>query len=157
MRHAFLLTALLTFAIPSIASAQDAQKFTAYQATLQERLAPIPIFQPEKKGPNKGQVLDNEVIITTDASKDQYQAVYVVVTPVQAVLDFYKEKLGFEAKKTGSEVLGDVIYTFKIPLKQADTHVFEIQLRPLSENGKKVQISLMKRAATFLDERVFEF
>lgn len=155
MRQIMLLTALLSLAIPSIASAQDAQKFSAYQETLQQKVAPLPVFKPEKKGANRGSVVDNEVIISFEEISKQYQAVYVVLAPLQAVLDFYKDKLGFAARKTGTEVLGDVLYTFRAPLKEADTHVLEVQLRPLNESGKKVQISLMKRAATFLDAREF--
>ncbi|MDR0965368.1 MAG: hypothetical protein LBM75_02490 [Myxococcales bacterium] len=160
MRRALILTALSLcslLAVPTIASAQDAHKFTTYQATMKQKVAPLPIFQPNKRGANKGSIVDNEVIVTLDASKKQYQAVYVVQVPIQAVLDFYKEKLGFEAKQTGSEVLGDVLYTFKVPLKQVDTHVLQVQVRPLSDSGKKAQISLMKRAATALDERVFDY
>ena len=155
MRRFILVTALLSLAFPSMASAQDAQKFSAYQATLQQRVAPLPIFQPEKKGSNEGAVVDNEVIVSFNEISKQYQAVYVVLSPIQAVLGFYKEKLGVEAKKTGSEVLGDVLYTFRAPFKEADSHVLEVQLRPLTASGKKVQISLMKRAATFLDAREY--
>lgn len=153
MRQIILLTALLALAFPSVAAAQDAQKFNAYQEALQKEVAPLPIFQPENKKGRKLGAVDNEVIVSFDETNKRYQAVYVVLAPVETVLDFYKEKLGFAAKKTGSEVLGDLLHTFRLPLKEADTHVLEVQVRPLS--AKKVQISLMKRAATFLDQREF--
>ncbi len=155
MRRALLLSTLLTLLIPSVAAAQDAQKFGAYLPTLEEKVAPLPVFQPAKKGAHRGSVVDNEVIVSFDETARQFQAVYVVLAPLQAVLDFYKEKLGVAARKTGTEVLGDVLYTFRVPLQEADTHVLEVQLRPLSANGKKVQLSLMKRAATFLDAREY--
>lgn len=155
MRRLLAAVFFVLMLTPALAFAQDARKFSAYQSALAAKVAPLPVFVPPAKGKKSG-VVDNEVIATFDKSKDQYQAVYVVRSEVDAVLGFYKSKLGIEPKEVGSEVLGDLAYIFKVPLKEADQYVLEVQVKPLPET-KTVQISLMRRAATALDARVESF
>ena len=155
MRRLLAAAIFVLMLIPALSFAQDAQKFSAYQTKLTGKVAPLPVFVPAAKGKKAG-VVDNEVITTFNKSKEQYQAVYVVRSSLEEVRDFYKSKLGFEPKQMGSEVLSDLVYIFKVPLKEGDEYVLEVQVKPLSET-KNVQITLMRRAATALDPRVETF
>ena len=156
MRHFLLLAVLFVMLVPSLTFAQEAKKFSSYQATMNEKVAPLPVYLPTVKGKKRSPVVDNEVITTFDKAKNQYQAVYVVRAKLKDVTDFYKTKLGFDPKKVGTEALGDVLYIFKVPLKEADQFVLEVQVKPLF-GSKNIQISLMRREATPLDPRVEEF
>jgi hypothetical protein len=127
--------AVAALLLPALALGQEAQKFNA--KALEKTFPKLAVYAP------KGGVVENEVIFTR--SEHQAQAVYVVKGDAAKVVDFYKGKLKVEPTKTGDQALGDVKYTFAIPLAKGDKRVSRLTLTPLDSG---VQITLFERDVT---------
>ncbi|MFN7133947.1 MAG: hypothetical protein ACK4N5_17860, partial [Myxococcales bacterium] len=97
------LLAFTLLLLPVVALADEGgRKFDV--KTLEREFAPLPVFF------KKGAVVQNEVVISKDQTKDEIRAVYVVKAESSKVVDFYKEKTSVNPTKKGDEALGDVKY-----------------------------------------------
>jgi hypothetical protein len=132
---------------PALALAQEAKKFNAKE--LEKDFAPLPVYA------QRGAVVDNEVVLSSDESRDLLQAVYVVKADVKKVNDFYAAKMSVKAERKGDDTLGTVKYVFQKPIKKGDQRVYRVTVEPLDEPGR-VQISLLRRAVTEDDPVVEE-
>lgn len=152
------VTAVALVIFPADGHCQQADRFSKWKVGAASQFSPVKVYEPEArkgKGKRSAGAVDDEVIVTHDKVKDQLQAVYVVRAPAQTVVDFYKAELKLEPVASGSAVIGDLKYVFRVPTRMKDTAVLEVHLRPL-ENGT-TQVTLMRRKATEDDPRVDEF
>lgn len=133
------MLALALALLPASALAQDAQKFNARE--LEKEFAPLPVFSP-KQG-----VVDHEVVVSRDRSRESAQAVYVVRADLKKVLEFYSSKLTLKPKKLGDEALGTVKYIFA-PKPKLNEKEMVIATVWQSDDGQGVQIALLHRAIT---------
>ena len=132
--------ALAVVLLPSLAFAQEAKKFNAKD--LEKDFASVGVFAPKGVA-----IVDNEVMMATEASRDFMQAVYVVRTDIKKVLEFYKGKTKVEPKKEGEEELGTHKFHFSpLPVK-GDKRIFKVTVEPSDKKGQVV-ITLMHRAVT---------
>jgi hypothetical protein len=138
--------ALALVVVPALALAQDAKRFNL--AELEKQFAPLPVFQ------QKGGVVDNEVIVTHDGTKDRVQAVYLVRAELAKVVAFYEGKLALKAAKQGDDELGTTRYVLSVRPKKGDKRAFKATVERAEDPGL-VQITLVNRALAE-DEEVEE-
>lgn len=129
--------------VPALAFGQESKKFN--QKELEKEFAPVPVYVV------KGAVIDNEVVVSKEAARDFYQAVYVVKVDVKKAVEFYKTKLGFDPKAEGEPELGTMKYTFAPKIPKGETRVFKVMVAPTDSQAATV-ITLMHRKVTADDD-----
>jgi hypothetical protein len=131
------ILALALAMLPAAALAQDAQKFDA--KALETEFAPLPVFAPKKA------VVDNEVIVTRDKSRETVQAAYVVRAELKKVLEFYSSKLSMVPQKVGDDDLGTVRYIYAPVAKKGDKTLVMVTISS-TDYARLSQIALLRRA-----------
>lgn len=145
-RMRFCLAMLLAagaalLSLPETAAAQDSKKFDAKKI---ESDFALPVF-PAKKG----QVLDNEMIVTDDSDGETKtkDIVFTVRTDAKGVVKFYTGKMG-DGKREALDT-GGSRWVFRA--KQTDPHVSTKVTVTTTDDPKVVKIQYIRHVVTDAD------
>jgi hypothetical protein len=130
--------------LPGGAAAQDSKKFDAKKIEADFALPVLPV--------KKGQVLDNEMIVTNDSDGETKtkDIIFSVRLDGKAVVKFYSGKMG-DPKKESLDT-GGSRWIFKA--KQTDPHISTKVTVTTTEDAKVVKIQYIRHVVT--DEDIEE-